>query len=149
MSYAKTSLRAEQRALRDKMRGRGLSHRQIAVEFGRRYGMRPRTAWRHAHGWSLQQAAQRITAYAAQAGLDPEGSTVAMTGPHLCEAESWPGYGPEPSGRRPSPNLLSLLAAVYECTVADLLDLGDYEHMRPADMLVLDQRGACGCGLAR
>jgi hypothetical protein len=35
-----------------------------------------------------------------------------MSGPHLCEAESWPGYGPEPSGRWPSPNLLSVLAGL-------------------------------------
>jgi hypothetical protein len=37
MPYAKTSLRAEQRALREKMRELGMSHRQIAVEFARRY----------------------------------------------------------------------------------------------------------------
>lgn len=41
------------------------------------------------------------------------------------------------TGRRPTPYLLSLLAAVYDCTVADLLDLADYEHMRPADLLIL------------
>ena len=32
-------------------------------------------------------------------GLDPSG-TAAMTGPHLCEYENWPGEGPKPSGRR-------------------------------------------------
>ena len=37
MSHAKTSLRADQHALRDRMRALGLSHRQIAVEFARRY----------------------------------------------------------------------------------------------------------------
>jgi hypothetical protein len=57
MPYARTSERAERRALQEKMRARGLSHRQIAFEFGRRYDMRPRAAWRHAHGWSLKQAA--------------------------------------------------------------------------------------------
>ena len=46
MPYAKTSLRAEQRALREKMRALGISHRQIAVEFARRYRLRPRAAWR-------------------------------------------------------------------------------------------------------
>ena len=137
MPYARTSERAERRALQEKMRARGLSHRQIAFEFGRRYGMRPRAAWRHAHGWSLKQAAHRITAYATQAGVDPDGSTVAMTGPHLCEVEAWPGYGTKPSGRRPTPYLLSLLAAAYDCATADLLDLADYEHIRPADLLVL------------
>jgi hypothetical protein len=137
MPYARTSERAERRALREKMRALGLSHRQIAFEFARRYKMRPRAAWRHAHGWSLKQAAQRITACATQAGVDPDGNTVAMTGPHLCEVEAWPGYGAKPSGRRPTPYLLSLLAVAYDCAIADLLDLADYEHMRPADHLVL------------
>jgi hypothetical protein len=49
MPYAKSSLRAEQRALREKMRALGMSHRQIAVEFARRYRLRPRAAWRHAY----------------------------------------------------------------------------------------------------
>ena len=62
MAYAKTSLRGEQRAL-------GLSRRQIAVEFARRYRLRPRAAWRHAHGWSLKEAAERISDYAARSGL--------------------------------------------------------------------------------
>ncbi len=60
-----------------------------------------------------------------------------MTGPHLCETESWPGHGARPAGRRPTPYLLTLLAVVYNCTVADLLDLADYEHMPPADLLIL------------
>jgi len=135
--YAKTSERAEQRALRERMRALGLTHPQIAFEFARRYNMRPRASWRHAHGWSLKQAAERITACAAQAGVNPDGTTVAMTGPHLCEVESWPGYGSVPAGRRPTPYLLSLLATAYDCAIADLLDLADYEHMRPADLLVL------------
>ena len=139
MPYAKTSGRAEQRDLREKMRARGLSHRQIAFEFGRRYNMRPRAAWRHAHGWSLKQAATQITAFAARAGVDPDGNTVAMTGPHLCEVEAWPGYEPKPAGRRPTPYLLSLLATVYDCAIADLLDLADYEQMRPADRLILSK----------
>ncbi len=61
MPYAKTSRRAEQRALRDKMRGLGLDHRQIAIEFARRYNLRPRAAWRNAHGWSLQRPPIRST----------------------------------------------------------------------------------------
>jgi hypothetical protein len=137
MSYAKTSRRAEQRDLRDKMRGLGLDHRQIAFEFARRYNLRPRPAWRNAHGWSLQQAAEQINTYARGADLDHNGTTVTMTGPHLCEAESWPGHTQRPTGRRPTPYLLTLLAIVYGCTVADLLDLADYEHMPPADLLIL------------
>src|SRR6266567_6781156 len=82
MAYAKTSLRGEQRALREQMRALGMSHRQIAVEFARRYRLRPRAAWRHAYGWSLKDAAERINSRAADTGLDPSGNA-AMTGPHL------------------------------------------------------------------
>ncbi len=141
MPYAKTSLRAEQRALREQMRALGLSHRQIAVEFARRYRLRPRAAWRHAYGWSLKEAAERISDYAARSGLDPSGATVAMTAPHLSEYENWPGPGARPAGRRPTPYLLSLLASVYECAVPDLLDLADYEHMPAADRLIIDKSG--------
>ena len=138
MPQARTSRRGEQRVLREKMRALGMSHRQIAVEFARRYRLRPRAAWRHAHGWSQTEAAEQISSYASEAGLGPGGTTVAMTSPHLCEYENWPGEGPGPAGRRPTPYLLSLLAAVYGCTVHDLLDQADYEHMPPADRLVLD-----------
>ncbi len=137
MPYARTSLRAGQRVLREKMRALGMSHRQIAVEFARRYQMRPRAAWRHAYGWSQTEAAEQISTYAAHAGMGPDATMVTMTGPHLCEYENWPGEGPEPAGRRPTPYLLSLLAAVYGCTVHDLLDVADYEHMPPADRLVV------------
>jgi hypothetical protein len=139
MPYAKSSLRAEQRALRERMRVLGLDHQQIAAEFARRYALRPRAAWRYALGWSLKDAAEHINTYAAGAGLRPDGATVAMTGPHLCEYEAHPGYGAEPTGRRPTPYLLSLLARVYGCTVHNLLDLADYECMPPADRLILDQ----------
>jgi hypothetical protein len=138
MPYAKTSLRAEQRALREKMRELGMSHRQLAVEFARRYQLRPRAAWRNAYGWSLTQAAEQINTYAARAGLD-NGATVAMTAAHLSEHENWPGQGHRLTGRRPTPYLLSLLAAVYGCAVQELLDVADYEHMPAADRLILDK----------
>src|SRR5712691_2958014 len=119
MPYAKTSLRAEQRAVREKMRELGMSHRQIAVEFARRYRLRSRAAWRNAYGWSLTEAAEQISGYAARVGLN-DGATVAMTSAHLCEYENWPGEASQPTGRRPTPYLLSLLATVYGCSVHDL-----------------------------
>lgn len=139
MPRPRTSQRAEQRELRDKMRGRGMSHRQIALEFARRYRYRPRAAWRHAHGLSLTEAAEQINAFAVKAGLGHGLTTVAMTASHLCEMEGWPGTdgsGP-PSGRRPTPYLLSLLASVYGCTTADLLDSADFQHLRLADRITL------------
>ncbi len=118
MPIVRITIPAEKRALRDKMRALGLGHREIAAEFARRYRLRPRAAWREAHGWSLREAAAQINAYTGTVGLDPGGIS-SMTAPHLCEHENWPGPGPQPSGRRPSPYLLALLACVYDCTTGD------------------------------
>jgi tetratricopeptide (TPR) repeat protein len=138
MAYAKTSERREKRLLREQMRSMGLGYRDIAAEFARRYNTRPRAAWREAYGWSLQDTADRINAFRGDTGLDP-GGLAAMTAPHLSEYETWPGHRPEPSGRRPTPYLLAVLAAVYDCTVTDLIDLADRQHLRPADLLILDK----------
>jgi tetratricopeptide (TPR) repeat protein len=141
MAYAKTSLRAEKRALREKMRALGLGYGDIAAEFARRYRSRPRSAWREAYGWSLKETADRINSHCGKVGLDP-GAIAGMTAAHLCEYENWPGVGAEPSGRRPTPYLLALLAAVYGCAVTDLIDLADREHLPPADLLILDTYNA-------
>jgi len=141
VAYAKTSLRAEKRALREKMRTLGLGYRDIAAEFARRHRSRPRTAWREAYGWSLKETADRINSHCGKAGLDP-GGIAGMTAAHLCEYENWPGAGAEPSGRRPTPYLLALLATVYGCAVTDLIDLADREHLPPADLLILDTYNA-------
>ena len=138
MPYAKTSLRSEKRALREKMRAMGLGYHEISAEFVRQYNLRPRAAWREAYGWSLKEAAERINSHTGRVGLDP-GGIAAMTAAHLCEYENWPGNGPAPSGRRPTPYLLALLAAVYGCPVSELIDLADREHLPPADLLILDQ----------
>lgn len=108
------------------------------MEFIRRYKLRPRAAWREALGWSQNVAAERINTYAGYTGLDPDG-TCAMRGPHLSEIETWPGGGPEPAGRRPRPYLFALLAVVYGCTVLDLIDLADREHLPPGELLILEQ----------
>jgi len=108
------------------------------MEFIRRYNQRPRAAWREALGWSQQVAAECINTYAGDTGLDPEG-TCALRGPHLSEIETWPGGGPKPTGRRPRPYQLALLAAVYGCTVLDLIDLADREHLPPGELLILEQ----------
>ncbi len=154
MPNAKTSVRGEQRALRGKMRDSGMSYGQIAVEFARLYRLRPRAAWRHAYGWSLTEAAEHINDYAATSGLGSK-ATVAMTAAHLCEYENWPGQAIEPTGRRPTPYLLSLLAVVYGCAVRELLDAADYEHMPSGDRLVLDRtaqddvRQSAGAGVTK
>jgi len=138
MPYAKTSLRREKRDLREQMRSMGLGYRDIAAEFARRYSLRPRAAWREAYGWSLQDTADRINDFRGNTGLDP-GGFAGMTAPHLSEYERWPGHAPEPSGRRPTPYLLAVLAAVYDCAVTELIDLPDREHFPPHDLLILER----------
>jgi tetratricopeptide (TPR) repeat protein len=137
MSYARTSLRREKRKLRESMRATGLDYRQIATEFARVYKLRPRAAWREAYGWSLQDAADKINDYRGSVGLDPSGIS-GMTSAHLCEHENWPGFGDAPSGRKPSPYLLAVLAGIYDCQVSDLIDLADRQHLPKADLLLID-----------
>jgi hypothetical protein len=68
MPYAKTGLRKENRGLREKTRAMGLDDPDIAAEFGRRYRLRPRAAWREACDWSLQEAADRINEFRGDVG---------------------------------------------------------------------------------
>lgn len=122
------------------MRSMGLGYRDIKDEFVGRYRLRPRAAWREAYGWSLQDTADRINAFRGHVGLDP-GGFAGMTAPHLSEYENWPGRGPQSSGRRPTPYVLAVLAAVYDCVVTDLIDLADRERLPAADLLILDKYG--------
>jgi tetratricopeptide (TPR) repeat protein/transcriptional regulator with XRE-family HTH domain len=138
----RASLRAEQDELRARMRAVGMSHDEIAVEFARRYHYRPRAAHRHARGWTQTQAANHINAHAAQAGLDPDGAAP-MTGPKLSEVENWPLPN---NRRRPTPQLLALLAEVYDTAIHNLIDLDDREQLTPADMLLLSRIDRAGPG---
>ena len=126
--------KAELDRLRERMRGLGFSHDEIAAEAARRYQVRPRQAYRLAWGWTLDQAAARFNELAASEGTDPEGRA-GMTGPHLCELEQWPD-----SERRPSAYALCLLAGVYDTDVLCLLDLADHESLPQQDRLVLLRR---------
>jgi hypothetical protein len=127
------SRRAEQIELRARMRAAGMTYEDISVEFARRYGLRPRAALRHAHGWTLQEAAGRINAHTARAGTDSQGNA-AMTGSRLYEWEAWPG----PSGKRPTPQALTLLADVYGTDIHHLLDLDDREHLTAQDQMLIN-----------
>ncbi|WP_239312306.1 hypothetical protein, partial [Frankia sp. Cj3] len=129
------SLRVEQAELRARMRTAGMSHDEIAVEFARRYQLRPRAAYRVAHGWTQTQAANHINAHAARTGLDPHGAAT-MTGPRLSELENWPLPN---NRRRPTPQILALLAEVYGTGIHNLIDLDDREHLTPADALLISK----------
>ncbi|MFF3276020.1 hypothetical protein ACFYWU_34555 [Streptomyces chrestomyceticus] len=102
--------------LRQQMTEQGCSRRDIATEMRVAFRVRPREAWRHAHGLTLQQAADRLNALAA---LRPQ-QAVAADASLLGKWEKWPG-----SRRKPAPGLVSLLAELYGCTAGDLLDFAD------------------------
>jgi tetratricopeptide (TPR) repeat protein len=135
--HGENSVRKAKQALRERMLADGLAQRQIAGEFGSVFGMRPRAAWRESRGWSLTEATRRINLYRAAAGIDPAGCA-GMTAAHLSEHETWPGYGAKPAGRRPSLQLLAVLASVYDCDLIDLIDPADRTHLPAADLLVID-----------
>ncbi|ORT98511.1 hypothetical protein UK99_01355 [Frankia casuarinae] len=130
----KISQRVEQEELRARMRAVGMAHDEIAIEFARRYRLRPRAAHRVAHGWTQQQAAGHINAYDARVGLDPE-SAALMSSPWLSELENWP----LPARRRLTPQILAVLAAVYGTDIHNLLDLDDREHLAAEDVLLVNR----------
>jgi hypothetical protein len=127
--------KAELEELRERMGGLGLGHGQIAGEIARRYRLRPREAYRLAHGWTLGQAAAQFNARAADLDTDP-GGQASLAANRLCEYEKWPH-----SERRPSVYVLVMLAHIYQTGVLNLLDLADHEHLPPRDRLTLLQPG--------
>ncbi|MGW4034347.1 helix-turn-helix transcriptional regulator [Streptomyces sp. NPDC004838] len=122
---ARSGTKSERDALRHEMTTAGCSLADIAVEMRVRFRMRPREAWRHAHGWTLQEIAERISSCPGQA--------IAADASLVSKWEKWPG----PSTRRPSLSVLVAAATVLACTVEDLLDLDDYRAMPESDIRVL------------
>jgi tetratricopeptide (TPR) repeat protein len=122
---AGTSAKAERDQLRERMRGLGCSIPQIAVEMGRRFGLRSRLAWRHALGWPQWKLAQQYNIVHPGASLSDH---------RVSEYEVWPHGGSPPSLR-----YLARLAATYGhgCTPSQLVDADDLEHLTPADRCLL------------
>jgi transcriptional regulator with XRE-family HTH domain len=117
--------KSDRDALRQEMTAVGCSLAEIAMEMRVRFRMRPREAWRHAHGWTLQETAERISAYPGQA--------IAADASLVSKWEKWPG----PSARRPSLSVIVATATTLGCTVEDLLDLDDYRALPESDLRIL------------
>lgn len=131
----KSGSKPERTALRQRMMDAGAGVDEVAAEMRRRWGFRPREAYRHAHGWSQDEAAVRFTGIAGRmgsAGSAPGGVSPAMVGTRIGEYERWP-FG----GRRPSPYVLTVLAEVYGTTVDALLDGADLGELPEQDRTVL------------
>ncbi len=130
----KPGSKADREALRHEMTRRGSVTADIAVEMRVRFGMRPREAFRHAHGWTLQQTSDRLNDLSAQR----PGAAVAADASLVGKWERWPA----PAGRRPSLNVLLLLAEVFGCRMDELLDLEDRRAMPESDLRVLAHQAA-------
>jgi tetratricopeptide (TPR) repeat protein len=100
----------------------------IAQEMRQQYGFRPREAWRHAHGWSQQEVADRLADYFADRPDAPfvDASLVGKW-------EKWPVA----SNRKPRIAMIIALAHIYGCAPADLLDLEDRKALPADDVAVL------------
>jgi len=109
--------------LREELAALGCTQGQVAEEMARRFGLRPRAAWRHAMGWPQWKVVQEFRT------ANPE---LPISAIRVSEWEVWP-HG----GTRPSPEALAGLAAVYRCAVADLVDAVDLAHMTPGQRTLL------------
>ena len=135
----RTGSKAERDALRQEMLVGGCSLELIAAEMERRWGFRPREAYRHAHGWSQDEVAARFTEVAERLGGERDWiadrrpvPSAPMIGTRIGEYERWPR-----GGRRPSPYVLTVLATVLGTTVERLLDYDDHRKMPDQERTVL------------
>lgn len=115
------SLRQEQLERSTRLREEGRTWVEIAEVFGRTYGLNPRNSLRLAHGWSQREAADL---WNERWPDDPK------TFKNFSYWEMWPSA----TGYTPSLEVLTKLAELYECNVADLLvDCPDYRRLDHAN----------------
>jgi tetratricopeptide (TPR) repeat protein len=112
--------------LRETLHNQGRTREQIAAAMARRFGDRPRPAWRHACGWTQDQVAALFNEMVS----DPRAS---MTGNRISDFERWPiSRGPKPTVRT-----LRLLAILYGTKVSNLIDSHDRQKLDTGDLLAL------------
>ena len=116
--------KAERDEIRMQMLRLGCSIEQVAIEMARRFGARPRLAWRYALGWTQVQLGLRYNEINHGTSIGAE---------RISECENWPL-----SRTRPSLKYLINLARTFghSCTALKLTDLADLLAM-PNDERVL------------
>src|SRR5262249_6897166 len=127
MAQTKTGSRADRESLRVAMLARGCGIDEIAAEMRVRLGFAPRTAYRHANGLTLDQAADRCTAGANAAEARISGSRVS-------DWEGWPQ-----TGRRPSAFNLVVRAKSYGTQPRRLISPEEWDALDERERLILTE----------
>ncbi|MGW6745003.1 helix-turn-helix domain-containing protein [Streptomyces sp. NPDC055025] len=115
-------------AARADMRALGMGAEQIASELLRVHGLRPRVAYRHAHGWTQEEAAHRISLQFE--GGEPPDEQGTVWASQVSWYESWPA-----GGRQPPLQHLRLMALAYGTSVGSLLDRQDCEALSEDELV--------------
>jgi hypothetical protein len=108
--------------LRESMLAAGAPRRVIKDEMVRRWGLRPRQAWRHSYGWSLDTTAALFNSHNDVTGRAP------MSGTRISAYERWPH-----SGERPTVAVLLSLAKLFETSLDQVVDGDDWAHLPDGD----------------
>lgn len=117
MSAPARSLRQEQARLARRLREQHKTWAEIADIFRERYAVNARVAFRMVRGWSQPQAAEE---WNKRWPAEPK------TFKNFSYWELWPAR----TGHSPSLDVLTRLATLYECRVADLLiDCADFRNL--------------------
>ncbi|MFJ8582063.1 helix-turn-helix domain-containing protein [Micromonospora sp. NPDC093277] len=119
-----TGNKAQREHVRQTLASFGATPAAIAAELQRRFGLRPRDAFRQAHGWTQEAVAERLN-------VDGNGSAT-FTGARISDYERWP-FG----GRRPTLAVFNALAQVFGTEPCCLVDLDDLAAMPDADRRIL------------
>jgi hypothetical protein len=129
MAPTKTGSRADRESLREAMLAQGCGTDEIAAEMRVRWGFALPTAYRHANGLTLDQAADRCNTVANDADARISGSQVS-------DWEGWPQ-----TGRRPSAFNLVVLAKSYGTQPRRLISPDEWEALDEREQLILTELG--------
>ncbi|MGH4014899.1 MAG: hypothetical protein ACRDSL_13465 [Pseudonocardiaceae bacterium] len=123
----KTGSRPDVEIVRLRMQSLGAPIDVIAAEISRRYGYRPRQAYRLAHGWNQTEAAERYNQLVQARGPEHSGRDT-MSPSRVSEYERWPD-----AARKPSVYALATFAELYGTTIGLLIDATDIEQLSPTE----------------